>query len=642
MTDRAPTSGFASTAAANAATSATAPDPATREITAAGEAALRRELIDVSLGRTPADTLLRLGRLLDTHSGLWRPDVELAIWRGRVAFVGSRGSYPGTAGQTIDRPGLSAVPGLGEVHKHIESSHVTPEYEAALVLPRGNTWTCEASHEFSNVVPARTLDFWLAARRAGSPLKIFPLPGSAVPPTAWEHGAHLDGDDQSRFLAESLMVAGLDEVMDWPAVRDAANPAHPRLWSMIEATWQARAVVEGHAAGIRDLPNINAFSASGITSDHEAWTAQEAFDKLQAGLFVEIRIHTGAEIIAGLLERGLRDWSQVALATDDRPAADVLDGGATDRNVRMAIEAGLPVETAVQLATINPARHMRLTPWVGSVAPGRFADLVLLSDADSFRIAEVWADGRQVSEGARYIGPLPRIDWPDWARQTVNIGRPLDAADFAIPADAGRESMSAAVLRPFHWDDDFLTYTLPVADGTVQRDPGRNITKFAIVDRYSGQAGVSRMFWLGCGPRDPGTALCCSMAHDKHNIWAVGSCDAAMALAVNTCAEMGGGWVLVHHGQVVATVAYEIAGLMTARPAEALQADMAALYAAGDKVDWMFEPSFHPRWGPGFPERLAFATLTCSPWRWNLVAPSAHAPQGLVQVQTGQTHPVVW
>ena len=611
-------------------------------IDAARETDIRRDLIDVALGRKPAEVLLRVGRLLDTHTGLWREDIEIAMAFGRIAFVGPSGSYPGQASEILSRPDLAAVPGFGEVHKHIESSHVTPEYEAALVIPRGNTWICEASHEFSNVVPGRTLDFWLAPRKAGSPLKIFPLPGSAVPPTAWEHGAHLDGDDQTRFLRESLACAGLDEVMDWPAVRDRDNPAHDRLWSMIAATWDARAVVEGHAAGIRDLPNINAFAASGIASDHEAWTAEEAFDKLRAGLFVEIRIHTGPEIISGLLERGLKDWSQVALATDDRPAGEVLQTGATDRNVRMAVHTGLPPETAIQLVTINPARHMRLTPWVGSVAPGRFADMVLLDDVGTLSIAEVWADGRQVSRGADYLPEVPRIDWSDWARQTVNIGRALTAGDFAIPAASGRKSMQAAVLRPFHWTDDFLTFDLPVADGVVQRDAARNITKFAIVDRYSGTAAVSKMFWLGCGPRDADTALCCSMAHDKHNIWCVGSSDVAMALAVNTCADMGGGWVLVHRGKVVAMVAYEIAGLMTARPAEALNADMLALYAAGANVDWMFEPSFHPRWAPGFPERLAFATLTCSPWRWNLVAPSAHAPQGLVQVQTGQTHPVVW
>lgn len=606
------------------------------------EADLRRDLIEVALGTRAADTLLRLDRLLDTNSALWRENVEVAIYQGRVAYVGPKGSFCGNATQIIDRPGLSAVPGLGEVHKHIESSHVTPEYEAALVLPHGNTWTCEASHEFSNVAPAHTLDFWLEARKQGSPLKIFPLPGSAVPPTAWEHGAHLDGADQAAFLSQSPWVAGLDEVMDWPAVKDRSNPAHDRLWSMIIATWEARAVVEGHAAGIRDLPSINAFAASGITSDHEAWTAEEAFDKLQAGLFVEIRIHTGEEIVKGLLDRGLTDWSQVALATDDRPASEVFAQGATDRNVRMAITAGLRPETAIQLATINPARHMRLTPWVGSITPGRFADLVLLSDVETFEIDQVWADGKQVSHGKDYLSEVPKIDWPDWATNSVNVGRDLTAGDFAISAHSGRETMQAAVLRPFHWSDDFLTFELSVSQGQVQRDTDKNITKFSIIDRYSGTGAVSKMFWLGCGPRDAETALCCSMAHDKHNIWCVGSSDAAMAQAVNACAAQGGGWVLVHRGVITATVAYEIAGLMTARPAEALDADMQALYKAGEHVDWLFEPSFHPRWAPGFPERLAFATLTCSPWRWNLVAPSKHAPQGLVQVQTGETHPVVW
>ncbi|MDF2373166.1 MAG: adenine deaminase C-terminal domain-containing protein [Rhizobiaceae bacterium] len=611
-------------------------------ISARGESAIRKDLIQVALGRAPADRLVRVGRILDTGSRTWIDDAEIAFCKGRVAFLGARGSFTGSAQETVDRSAFSAVPGLGEVHKHIESSHITPEWEAALVLPRGNTWTCEASHEFSNVAPRHTLDFWLAARKAGSPLKIFPLPGSAVPPTAWEHGAHLDGADQSRFLQDSLMTAGLDEVMDWPAVRDADNPAHERLWSMIEATFAARAVVEGHAAGIRDLPGINAFAASGIASDHEAWTAQEAWEKLRHGLFIEIRVHTMPEIIAGLLERGLEDWSQVAVTTDDRSASDTLKLGATDHNIRVAIKAGLSPEIAVQLATINPARHMRLTPWVGSLAPGRFADLVLLSDMDRFDIAEVWADGNQVSEGTRYLPQVPKIDWPDWATKTIHIGRELSAADFAIAAEPGRDTMQAAILRPFHWTDDFLTMELPVTEGLVQRDADRNITKFSIVDRYSGKGAVSKMFWIGCGPRDPDTALACSMGHDKHNIWCVGSSDAAMAQCVNALAKMGGGWVLVHRGVVVARVRYEIAGLMTCRPAEANDAEMQALYAAADKVDWMYEPSFHPRWQPGFPERLAVATLTCSPWRWNLVAPSDHAPQGLVHVATGETHPVVF
>jgi adenine deaminase len=132
------------------------------------------------------------------------------------------------------------------------------------------------------------------------------------------------------------------------------------------------------------------------------------------------------------------------------------------------------------------------------------------------------------------------------------------------------------------------------------------------------------------------------MGHDKHNIWCVGSSDAAMASAVNALRDMQGGWALVRYGAVVATVAYEVGGLMTCRPAQALADDMDRLYAQAALVDWMYEPTFSPRWWPGFPERLAFATLTCAPWAWVLVAPSPLAPQGLVNVQTGQTHPVVW
>jgi adenine deaminase len=174
--------------------------------------------------------------------------------------------------------------------------------------------------------------------------------------------------------------------------------------------------------------------------------------------------------------------------------------GATDHNVRLAMEAGLPLEIAVQLVTINPARHMRLTPWVGSIAPGRFADLVLLDNEKTLGIGEVWADGQKVSSGKIYTAEVPKIDWPEWATTSVNIQRKMTAADFAIVAPDGRESVNAALLRPFHWHDEFITAELPVVDGLVQRDSERNITKFAIVDRFSGEGRTARMFCLLDGP----------------------------------------------------------------------------------------------------------------------------------------------
>src|SRR6195952_2260793 len=391
-------------------------------ITGAGEVAIRQELTLVALGKRPADRSLRAGRLLDVHTRTWLSDQEIVFKGRRIAWVGPAGSYPGVVTERVHEPNLSAVPGFGEVHKHIESSHLTPEWEAALVMPRGNTWTCEASHEFSNVNGPRNLEFWQMARKAGSPLKVFPQPGSAVPPTAYEWGGrHYGGPAQAGFMAESVMVTGLDEVMDWPAVWNPESPSHDRLWGMIGATLAGRGVVEGHGSGLRTIDEISAFAAAGLASDHEVVSVEETWDKLTHGLCVEIRIYTMTEIIKGLLERGLSDWSQVALTTDDRSASHTLRDGGMDHNVRTAIAAGLAPEIAIQCVTINPARHMRLTPYVGSISPGRYGDGVLLSDVQSLTIEKVWADGEPASEGTKFTGRVPKIDWPDWATRTVNI-----------------------------------------------------------------------------------------------------------------------------------------------------------------------------------------------------------------------------
>jgi adenine deaminase len=612
-------------------------------IQADNEIAIRQDLTLVALGKQPADRVLGVGRLLDVHSRTWLPNQEIVVKGRRTAFVGPAGSWTGEAAERIDRTELFAVPGFGEAHKHIESSHLTPEYETALVMPHGVTWVCEASHEFSNVNGPKNLEFWLEARRRGSPMKIFPLPGSAVPPTAYEWGGGRFGyDEQKSFMNESLMVPGLDEVMDWPSIWNPENPSYDRVWGMMRATFEKRGVIEGHAAGIRDVRTINAFAAAGIASDHEGWFVEEVWEKLTHGLFVELRPHSLQDVIKGLIAKGLSDWSQVALVTDDRSATDTLKLGATDYNMRIAIENGLAPEIAVQCVTINPARHMRLTPWVGSIAPGRFADIVLLDNVSRLSIAEVWADGRLAADAGRFLGALPKIDWPEWATRTVRIERTVTADDFRIAAPSAAPTAQAALLRPFHWADDFITRELPVEDAAVQRDPDRSVTKFSIVDRFSGQAKTSKMFWLGTGPRTPDTAVGSTLGHDKHNIWVVGSSDSAMAMVANALAEQQGGWVLVTGDKIVARVLYEVGGLMTARPADALDAEMQALYAEAAKIDWMYEPTFSPRWWPGFPERLSFATLTCSPWRWVLVAPSELAPEGFVNVATGATHKVVW
>ncbi len=596
---------------------------------------VRQALIQVALARAPADLIISNATVLNVFTGEWQPAQDIVVHGKRIAWVGASGTWPGKAGSRFDASGQWAVPGFGESHKHIESSYLTPEYEAALVVPRGNTWTVEGSHELANVVGKHNIDFWLMAEDAGSPLKIFPAVGSATPPTVYERGAgHYGYQEMRDFLAADLRVVGLGEVMDWPAVSNPGAPGNQRIWEMIQATWDQRGVVEGHGSGLHGIAEINAFAAAGLSSDHEVRLAEEGLEKLRRGVFLEVRTTATRPLFEKLLELGIEDWSNISVTTDDRDVAATVQLGSMDYNIRLAIEAGVPAKTAYMMGSFNTAKHFRIDHLVGAIAPGRFADIVLLDDPDAVSITQVFANGRLASKGSEYLLSIPKIDYPAWARQTMSLGRKLTAADFAIPAPAGRSEVNVALMEPFRFDPDFIRDTMPVTDGLVLADAARGIAKVAVVDRYHGQAATSRMFWRNVGPKTPGSALASSQMHDIHNIWALGNDDAAMALAVNTVAELDGGWALVSGGQVVATVRLDIGGLMTARPVAEVAAEVEALFAAADGMEWIGEP--------GLPERMRFAFLTASPWKWQLVAPYAGNPGGFVDVTSGRTHPVVW
>ena len=179
-------------------------------------------------------------------------------------------------------------------------------------------------------------------------------------------------------------------------------------------------VVEGHGTGLVSPGEICAFAAAGISSDHEIREEQEAWDKLERGIFLEARPNA-RHILKYLVEQGLRDWSNVAVTTDDRNAETTLRRGAMDHNIRCAIENGVPLEIAYTLGSYNTARHFRIDHLVGSLTPGRYADVVLLSDPEKVKIKAVYADGIKVSEDYKMLVPVPKIDWPEWATKTVNL-----------------------------------------------------------------------------------------------------------------------------------------------------------------------------------------------------------------------------
>jgi adenine deaminase len=187
--------------------------------------------------------------------------------------------------------------------------------------------------------------------------------------------------------------------------------------------------------------------------------------------------------------------------------------------------------------------------------------------------------------------------------------------------------------------------TLPIKDGVVLRDLSQNITKVALLDRYSGKIRISRMFWKDVGMKTRDSAMACSIVHDNHNAWVTGSSDESMAIAVNKMAEIDGGYVLVREGQVVATVRLEIGGLMTARSAEAFSEDMKRMRAEMKKIDWVYDGDFRVKEFLGVDqvtEALNYGFLTCQPWYWTLIPPTDSVPEGWVNIRTGETHPVVW
>jgi adenine deaminase len=607
----------------------------THPIAFSEETKTRQMLVQVALGKEPADLIIRGATVLNVFTLSWEENEDIVVRGRRIAWVGPAGAWKGTCTNVFDAKGLFAVPGFGESHKHIESTFLSPEWEAALVIPLGNTWTSEGSHEFSNVNGEHNVEFWLTAAKYGSPLKIFPALGSATPPSAFEIGG---GNYAYKEIAENIKgnieVQGLDEVMDWPAVSIPTHPGYQRIWEDIQATRDNRGVIDGHGAGLWDLDRINAFAAAGLSSDHETRLAQEAWDKVQRGIFLQLRDENIQRAVPLFVQKGLKDWSNISLVTDDRNVADTLKMGTMNYHIKLAIQMGAPVEAAYAMASYNPARHAREDPLVGSIAPGRYADVVLVSSLRDVAIKYVFANGVLAAQDGKYLLPVPKIPWPKWATDTINIKRRLVAKDFEIRAPEGRTTVTAAIQAPFYTLPEQKTATLTVVDGVVQRDIARDIIKVAIIDRYTGGGNLGKMFWTDLGPKTPDSAIATSVSHDLHDIAVMGSSDEAMATAVNRVVDINGGIVLVSQGKVVAEMRLEIGGLMTCRPIEEAAASMQDLYAKSDAVEWIKMP--------GYPRGVIFSMITCSPFTWRLVVPYPGNPSGLVLLQTGKTMPIVW
>lgn len=600
----------------------TVPSKGSTEVSTSIPAAARRrqqarlELMQVALGRKPADCVIQNGTLLNTATAELLPRMGIAIHGKRIAAVGDVKRSIGEHTRIVDAQGLHLVPGFVDAHYHCESSRLSPTQHARVTLPMGLTAYFEGTHEITNAALGLPGVQYFVEEGRTLPQKIYPCVSSATPPSPMETTSGEIGyaETMRAFRQWSAEVREIDEVMDLPRVLDGSE----RLHGVIQAALDAGRGVEGHGSPSQSV--LDAWIAAGISSSHSPRVG-EALTMLRKGVDIQLKTERTEEIFRQFLELPLKDWRHVGLAVDDRTAADLLERGSLNHEVQRAIEWGVPTLTAYQMATLNNAAHWRVDRDHGILAPGRYADILMISDLDRVQIEKVFANGELVAEGGKLVREIAIPPIPDYVRHRVLLRRPLCASDFRILAPGGRAEVNALVLKPRYFSRDLgpITQTLHVGNGEVERDIPRGITKFAIVERYrlTGNIGIS--FWeLGF---DQG-AIAWTVHHDHHNLAVIGATDEDMAFAANRVAELGGGYVIAKDGKVLAELALPIAGLMTDEDPESVARKIRTL----DRIANEFHPV--PALSGPTTDLITFMNLTCDPWKYSLT------DRGLFNVET--------
>lgn len=505
-----------------------------------------QDWLDGACGRKEIDLLIKDVRWLDVFSGEFK-EGDLGVHRGR--FTGP-GKY--RAKSVLKGDGLFLVPGFIDAHCHLESTMLTPLEFAKAVLPRGTTAVVADPHEIANVLGLEGI-LLLVRMTRGVPFRFrFTLP-SCVPASGLEtSGASLSARDLELFSREPW-VAGLGEVMNFPGVIHGDPDVHEKLKAF------RHLVIDGHAPGLSGEA-LNGYVASGIHSDHECTTLQEASEKLSRGMWIMIREGTSAKNLEALLPLvNERSVFRCMVVTDDRSPEDLQEKGHLDQALNKAIELGLDPILALRMVTINPASYFGLHE-LGAIAPGRLADAVLLESIKPIEVSAVMVGGTVVWHKNRGFRRLPKTRVLDIPR-CFEIG-PLGLGDLKVRAEGRRmrlmEVIPGQILTAQRWIRPL------VKDGEVVSDLSRDVLKVVVVERHKGTGNRGIGFVKGFGIKTG--AIGSSVAHDSHNVVAVGTTDQDILVAIREIEKMKGGIVAVAQGRVVARLPLPIAGLISPWP----------------------------------------------------------------------------
>lgn len=536
-----------------------------------------KQRMDEARGLAKIDLVLRHAKLVNVFSGEIH-ETDIGIHQGSFVGIGKFGK----AEMELDLSGKYVVPGLIDGHVHIESSHLCPEEFCSLLLSHGVTTAVVDPHEIANVLGVKGIQYILDSVEE-LPFNTFVALPSCVPATDLEtSGASLGAKELSQFV-DHPRVIGLGEVMDYLGVIQAKP-------NMVEKLKIPVSFFDGHSPGI-SAQDLNAYYLAGIHTEHECSTVEEARERLRRGFHVMLREGSAAKNLLDLLPAVTSHNSgQCLLVTDDRHPRDLINEGSIDHLVRMAIKAGMDPIQVIQMATINAARAIGLK-YLGAVAPGYQADFVVLKDLNSFEIMEVyWRGIKQAGSkerprfprysSAELTGSVHLGEWsPAKLRVFANSKLKANLAQVRVIGVQEHSLVTSALIRE-----------LPVKDGSVNPDPSQKIAKLAVLERHHETGNVGLGFVEGLGLQKG--AIASTVAHDSHNLVVVGMSDEEMHLAVETCAEMGGGLCLVDGNQVIGKLPLPIAGLMTDQDAEAVARSLSELHerALGLGISEMVDP----------------------------------------------------
>jgi adenine deaminase len=545
---------------------------------------LTRSLIDVAMGRAPADLVVRGGKWVCVQSGEIVPDTDIAVVNGRIAYVGRDAKHTiGKKTKVIEAKGRFLVPGLLDGHMHVESGMVTVTEFVRAVAPRGTTAMFVDPHEIANIFGLKGVKL-MADEAAKQPIHVWVQMPACVPsaPGFETPGASIGPDEVAEAMTWKGII-GLGEMMNFPGVFNGDK----KMLEEMSATRAANKTIGGHyASPDLGLP-FHGYAAGGPEDDHEGTRLEDAVMRVRQGMKAMLRYgsawHDVAAQVKAITEKKL-DSHRFLLCTDDSHAQTISMEGHMDRVIRHAISEGLNPMTAIQMSTINTAEHFGLTREMGMIAPGRWADILLVGDLLDFHPDLVLARGQMIAEKGQWIVDLPVQKYPRWVRESVHLKRPLKADDFAIQVKSRKSEVTANVIGIIENQAPtrHLTFNLHPVDGRIQADTTLDLAKVAVIERHRGSGRIAIGLVSGFGLTGK-CAIGSTVAHDCHHMLVVGTDDDCMAIAANELAKSGGGQIVVKDGAVIGQVELQIAGLMSTEPATAV-ARKAATVLAGFKA----------------------------------------------------------